>query len=397
MRGVRVVVVGAGAWGLPTATELARRGHDTTVVDRFPPGSPWASSGGPTRLWRVADPDPALTRLGRRSLDAMRRLEARLGAPMHTRPGLLWRDSPTALDLIRAAVVAEGVPHNEVPAGSVGEVFPGLRPDERDALWLPEAGALLCPEALTGYQRLLEAAGGRLVVGPVVTAVLDTASGASVELADGSRLHADVAVLCAGPGTPALLDGLGLHVPLRPFLEQVVHVDAAADPLRGAHLPCLFDGPGEHGAGVYTMPTPGVGYKVGIDDPLRELRPDDLDRTPDPARTRAIVERTRHLLPELGSDVIDELVCCWTDSADGSFVIDRTGAVVVACGDAGKGFKYSPAIGEVLADLAEDRPTDPDVAAMSAARFADYRPGPTWVPTSLGGAPDPVTIEREGP
>jgi sarcosine oxidase len=79
------------------------------------------------------------------------------------------------------------------------------------------------------------------------------------------------------------------------------------------------------------------------------------------------------------------MVCCWTDSADGSFVIDRVGPVVVACGDAGKGFKYSPAIGEILADLAEGDAADPDVAALSARRFDGYRPGPTWTATSLGG------------
>ena len=78
---MRVVVVGAGAWGLPTAAELVRRGHDVTLVDRYAPGNPWSSSSGPTRLWRVADPDPAAIRLGRRALAALHRLEARLGHP----------------------------------------------------------------------------------------------------------------------------------------------------------------------------------------------------------------------------------------------------------------------------------------------------------------------------
>ena len=47
-------------------------------------------------------------------------------------------------------------------------------------------------------------------------------------------------------------------------------------------------------------------------------------------------------------------------------MIDRAESVVVACGDSGKGFKYSPAIGEILADLAEGGVPDADVAAMSA-------------------------------
>ncbi|MGH3644494.1 MAG: FAD-dependent oxidoreductase, partial [Mycobacterium sp.] len=64
-------------------------------------------------------------------------------------------------------------------------------------------------------------------------------------------------------------------------------------------------------------------------------------------------------------------VCSWTDSPDGRFVVDRLdGGVVIACGDSGEGFKFSALMGEVLADLAEGRTPDADVAALSRARFA---------------------------
>jgi glycine/D-amino acid oxidase-like deaminating enzyme len=67
-------------------------------------------------------------------------------------------------------------------------------------------------------------------------------------------------------------------------------------------------------------------------------------------------------------------------------VVDRVESVVVACGDSGKGFKYSPAIGEILADLAQGEPVDADVAAMSGRRF-EGRAFASWTPTSLGLAP----------
>ena len=94
---MRAVVVGAGAWGLSAALELADRGHEVSCIDRDGPGNPWSSSSGPTRLWRLADPDPAAIRLGRRASAALERIEARLGHPVHTRTGLLWRDAPEPL------------------------------------------------------------------------------------------------------------------------------------------------------------------------------------------------------------------------------------------------------------------------------------------------------------
>ena len=72
-----------------------------------------------------------------------------------------------------------------------------------------------------------------------------TAAGAAVTLDDGTSLDADVAVVCAGPGTPDLLPGIGLEVPLCAFLEQVVHLGRAEIRIAATRCPCLFDGPAE--------------------------------------------------------------------------------------------------------------------------------------------------------
>lgn len=209
---MRCTVIGAGAWGLPAAAELARRGHEVTVVDRYGVGNDRSSSRGPTRLWRLADPDPVRVRLSRRGL------------------------------------------------------------------------------------------AGR--------------------------------------------------------------------------------------AGVYGMPTPGRGYKMGLDAPLRPLAAGDDDRTPDAPRTAQLGERMRALFPGSDPAVVDEQVCTWTDSPDGDFVIDRIGdGVVLACGDSGdsgEGFKYSALMGEVLADLAEGRPADADVARCGLARLRGLPAPSAPVPTALG-------------
>src|SRR5262249_52167707 len=130
---------------------------------------------------------------------------------------------------------------------------------------------------------------------------------------------------------------------------------------------------------LYAMPTLGdgahAGYKVGVDRALRELRPDDLDRTPSAEVADAIVDRVATDLSEPGSLVEPVArgshVCSWTDSPDGRFVLDRVldGRVVLACGDSGEGFKFSALMGELLADLAEGRPVDDDVATFGLGRF----------------------------
>lgn len=365
-------MVGAGAWGLPAAAELARRGHDVTLLDRHGTAHQLGSSSGPTRLWRLAHPDRLRVRLAQRSVEAWHRLEAASGITAILERGLVWRDDVT-WEKVDAALTAEGVPHEVVEPQDVGRVFPGLRPDGRVAVWQRDAGPVLARAALDAQAALFAMARGELVCGPVVREI-DTTSDGVLLLAEGGRsFRADVAVLAPGPGAGALLRALGVPLTLYPVLEQVCHVGHAPDT---DAMPCLYDGPMGQEPGMYAMPTPGRGYKLGVDQPLRAWREDDLDRVPDPGVSAHISARVSRNFVDLDPTVLDAQVCSWTDSPDGRFVIDTVadGRVVIACGDSGEGFKFSALMGLILADLAEGRAPDADVATFGLARFAGGEP-----------------------
>ncbi len=371
---MRVAVVGAGAWGLPAAAELARRGHQVALLDRFGPANDLSSSPGPTRLWRLTHPDAARVRLALRSVEAMERLEQLSGTTVHLRRGLLWRDGG-GLAEVDGALTGESVEHEVVDPGDVGRFLPGLRPDGRPAVWCDIAGPVLAAASMRAQLGLFESAGG-VLERVRVEGVEPVAAGVRVDLEGGGSRTADVAVLAPGPGAGALLAGLGVPLPLRPRLEQVVHLGDPADPAAADGHACLVDRPhvGDDGSelpNLYAMPTPGRGYKVGIDRPLRDLADGDVDRTPSATTTAEIVERVRRDITGVRPQALDAQVCSWTESPDGRFVLDTLpGGVVLACGDSGEGFKFSALMGGVLADLAEGRTADADVAAFSLRRFA---------------------------
>lgn len=106
------------------------------MIDRYGVGNDRSSSRGPTRLWRLADPDPVRVRLSRRGLAAMQRLAGRTGREVHLRRGLLWRHEASHARLV-VTLGAEGVRFTEVAAGDVGRAVPGLAPDGRDAVFSP--------------------------------------------------------------------------------------------------------------------------------------------------------------------------------------------------------------------------------------------------------------------
>lgn len=365
-------MVGAGAWGLPAAAELAARGHAVTLLDRYGVGNLLSSSAGPTRLWRLTHPDAVRVRLARASVEAWERLEREADEQLILRRGLLWRDDEPTLAGVVDALRSEAVECTQVASADVDRYFPGLRPDGRDAVWQETAGPVLAAKALQAQADRFARASGTLVVGAVATQVDVRSGGPMVRCSDGATYEADVVVLAPGPGAGPLLDSLGVSLPLGPHLEQVVHFGSPTDPGACDFFPCLYDGPGPGGPGLYAMPTPGVGYKVGLDSPLRDLMDGDEDRRPDPALVEAITARVRRDLASVTANPLDAQVCCWTDSPDGRFVIDTiaAGQVVLACGCSGEGFKFSALMGLVLADLAEGRRADPDVATFSLARFA---------------------------
>ena len=68
------VIVGAGVFGASLAWRLARDGVAVTLVDRFEPGDPRATSGGESRLIRCGHgAGRGLHRLGAARADALAR------------------------------------------------------------------------------------------------------------------------------------------------------------------------------------------------------------------------------------------------------------------------------------------------------------------------------------
>lgn len=377
---MRVAVVGLGVMGLPAAAELAARGHEVVALDRAEIGNRLASSSGASRIFRLAHPAPGWVRMAVWNHELWERLERDAGEPLRWRRGLIWTGD-TARD-IATALESESVEHEMLDQRRQADLFPELRwGPERLALWQPDAGAVMADRSLAAVLDLLERRGGRLEAGVTVTSIEPTSSGVHLDAARGEErvsFNVDRVVLAAGPWARPMLRDLGVEIALNPYLEQVTYV-RGGDHVPWADRPCLVDPPSDASSfGFYALPTPGIGYKIGVDDPIAVFEPASLDRTPLPEREREAVEWIAREVPSFDASPIRSEVCAWTNSPDGAFVIDRVGDVIFGCGDSGQGFKFLPMFGQVLADLIEDRPLPEavrdDLATLGADRFAQ-RPG----------------------
>ena len=91
----------------------------------------------------------------------------------------------------------------------------------------------------------------------------------------------------------------------------------------------------------------------------------------DEANVREWLERT---FPDVGGKLLRAETCLYTSTPDAHFLIDihpKRPNIALASPCSGHGFKFSPAIGEALADLSMYRKTEHDLHLFRVDRFVE--------------------------
>jgi len=374
-----VVVIGLGVIGLSTAGTLARRGNIVVGIDRWGSGHPVTSSTGASRSIRVAYDDERYVHLARQAFEGWRRLEASQAVTLLLETGQIDLGPDAKLDALIAAMRTVGVPFDELAAAGVRVRFPELsmRPGER-GLFHAEAGTVLADAAMRALTADAANAGADLSM-PERCIALEMAADEVAVVTDRRTVRADRVVISAGPWSGELLRTIGIDLPLAPAVAQVTFLEA----------PQLVDRPGiadwlmDDGVGVYGHPVPGVGYKVAFDagsaDPWL---PDAEEWAPDLAEQGRLVAWLSKRLPTIEPRVALTQRHPWTMTPDGDFAIDRRGQIVVAAGCSGHAFKFGPALGALVADVADGvARTDLDLFSLDRPAMRSGHVSP-WTPIS---------------
>jgi sarcosine oxidase len=323
----RIAVVGAGVMGSAAAWALAARGAEVTIHEQFEPGHTHGSSHGRSRIVRYSYPDPAWVELAREARAGWSELEAETGTSLIELTGLVEL-APSETASSGPALAVQGVDHRYLSveeARALGVVAPA------------------------GWKLLYEPTGGIVLADRAVRALLDAAVARGALLKTGSRvdspesLDADVVVVTAGGWVRELV----ADVPVRVTRETVVYFEH-----RGAPLPSVVQlDEVRTGHVVYALHDPLHGVKAGAHHRGIDADPGDAGE-PNAALVAKTVEWLRERLPEVDPAPVGAETCLYTSTADESFVLERRDRVVVGSACSGHGFKFAPAVGRRLADLA---------------------------------------------
>src|SRR5882757_4964105 len=137
--------------GSAAAWQLAARGADTVLLERFEPGHVRGASHGASRLFRYAYPDPFYVDLVVQSLPLWRALEAASGLPLLTITGGVDHGDPAGTRPIADAMAAAGGERHWLDPDEAARRWPGLR-FETPVLHHPQSGRLNADAAVQALQ-----------------------------------------------------------------------------------------------------------------------------------------------------------------------------------------------------------------------------------------------------
>jgi len=352
-------ILGLGTMGSATALELRRRGASVIGFDPFAPPHGNGSHSGDTRIFRLAHYDALnYVPLAKRAGELWDKLSCEFGVPLLHRIGLLKmgpQDDALLAGIAKAASTHD-IPVERLSATEIRYRYPAFEiPEEFIGYFETTAGWIDVDASIRGMQKKARDLGAELCLDEGVQSWHSGRDGVIVRTAR-REICANRLIIVAGAWAVQILHELGLPIQLirktffwfDPVKPQ--NFTDAALPVFGFPATIFYAFPNSRGAGVKVAE-----HKGG----------DEIDR-PDaplePADPRSVLQTVSRFMPGLAGPppgdarrIRKTSPCLYSMADDEHFIIDvhpELKNVVFAAGFSGHGFKFTPLIGEIMADLA---------------------------------------------
>ncbi len=371
-----IVVIGGGVTGLSTARALAELGEgQVMLLERAAIGS--GGTGKSSGVVRCHYGVRSLAAMAWHSLSVLERAAETLGADAgFHRTGYLVAVGPDNEASLRANVAMHQELGIEVELLGIGDalgLWPGANFDDvAAAAYEPLGGYGDAHQTAMAFATAARRHGASIhqqcaVAGIEVSA--DRVVG--VRLSDGDRVATDRVVVAAGPWSVELVASVGIDLPIAAQRAQILLVDPGR---RLGLIPVLSD----LVTLQYIRPDGSASLLVGDSDHAEPewANPDDyVDRADDGFVERVITKFTRRF-PGLSAAALETSYAgCYDVTPDYNPVISPSPieGMWICAGFSGHGFKISPAVGELAADLVSSgasRHSDIDHRDFRFERFA---------------------------
>ena len=376
------VIIGGGVMGCSIACNLALTVADhglrrIVLLERDTLGS--GSTGRSSAAIRMHYSTAVNAELAWRSLQIFRNFEDIIGGECgYTRTGYLVFAGEADLPSFRSNIATQqsvGVITDIISAGDAAALAPGFAVDDAAAIaYEPYSGHADASGAAYAYATRARSEGVAIRLQTPVTAIETSDDGSrvvGVRTATGERIATGVAVVATGPWTARFLAPHGIDVPLIATRHEVLHFRRPLD--RVPHHP----GGADIGNRIYFRPEGQDLTLVGngnhsdvVDDP------EVYAQRASAAFIQDVWQRLARRIPPIAdAELAAGYAGLYTNTPDSHPVMDRIDGVdglYVCSGFSGHGFKLSPMVGVLMAELiGNGAATTMDITPLRLSRFVD--------------------------
>ena len=370
-----VVIVGLGAVGSAASYHLSKRGMRVIGFDKLVPPHSFGSSHGDTRIIREAYYEhPLYVPFVQRAYELWGDLEDESGRDLFQPTGGLMV-GPTEGEVVSGALNSaqtHGLEYERMSAAEVRQRFPAFRlTDDLEAVWEPRAGVLFPDGCIEAHLELSMKQGAEFRLDEAVIKWQPNGEGVDVVTA-GGKYRGSKLILAAGAWNTRFLPELKLPLTVERQILFWFEPRDNREVLSAGRLPIFLFEYSDAGDLFYGFPDNGDGVKVAQYHGGELVDPDTIRREVNQEEVERMRQPLRRYLPDAEGALVKTAVCMYTNTPDYHFLIDfhpNHPQVLIASPCSGHGFKFSTAIGEVLADLLTKGRTGFDLSPFSLARF----------------------------
>ena len=377
-----VIVLGVGSMGVAACYYLASNGAKVLGLEQFDIPHKRGSHAGQSRIIRKAYFEhPDYVPLLEKAYHNWKHLEDITGEKVFYKTGLFYagpKDHPI-IHGVRYASASYKIPLDEsfrFEESSISRVI--SLPDACDHILEPDAGFVTPEKAIRLFAMHAKESGADIKTGIKVLSWREYGSGFEVDTTAG-KFYGKKLVITSGAWTAGLIPSL--QVSLKVTKQVLAWVQPRYPGLVSlGNFPCWVMVDEELPGVFYGFPVlpkeefeGPVGFKLAWHYPQAVCHPDEPDRGSLQDEEDRIKGFLHNYFPELYVSTIMLKTCLYTNSPDEHFIIDYLpgyeGRIAIAAGFSGHGFKFVPAVGEVLCEMVMKGSTDLPVGFLGLHRF----------------------------